>query len=74
MVKVLSGPFPGPLLGLMMATVGTTLPLAATVSHGAPGYMYKGTNNLSPPEQPVLLPLLLLPVDVGLVVGLAVAA
>jgi len=59
---VLSGPFPGPLLGLIIATVGTTPPLAATVSQVAPGYVYKGTINFIGPEQP--LP----PEEVGLVV------
>jgi len=51
---VLSGPFPGPLSGLMMATVSTELAPAATVSHVEPGYVYKGTNNLMVPEQPVV--------------------
>jgi hypothetical protein len=41
---------------LMIATVSTVLPLAATVSQAAPGYWYKGTNNFIPPEQPVPLP------------------
>jgi len=59
---VLSGPLPGPLLGLIIATVGTTPPLAATVSQVAPGYVYKGTINFIGPEQP--LP----PEEVGLVV------
>jgi hypothetical protein len=44
---VLSGDEAGPLLGLMMAMVGTLLPPDATVSQPAPGYTYRGTKSLS---------------------------
>lgn len=75
LVKLLSGPpFPGPLLGLMMATVGTVFPLAAIVSQAAPGYWYKGTMTFIVEEHPPLEPLVGATVAVeGLVVGPAVA-
>jgi hypothetical protein len=69
----------------MIATVGTTLPLAATVSHVDPGYVYKGTITLIGPEHPPLgavvaalavgaVVTLVVGAELGLVVAFAVGA